>query len=262
MLSLNHIKTFYPPLVSRNRGLQKYMIKEYILLQILDYLVTTQYLKKIVLNGGTNLRLIKGIERFSEDLDFDCKDMTKEDFFKMTDGIALFLKRNGYKVEIRDRYNEKIKAYRRNIYFPQFLFEMELSGHREERFLIKVESQDQKVTYTKKMASVKGCGFFFLFPVPTDEVLCSMKISALLSRQKGRDFYDVMFLLSQSNPDFSFLSFTNGITNKQELKSELLKLSQNVNLSHKAKDFEHLVFDRKNTNKILYFKEFVENITV
>ncbi|MCK9626641.1 MAG: nucleotidyl transferase AbiEii/AbiGii toxin family protein [Bacteroidales bacterium] len=27
--------------------------------------------------GGTNLRFVKGIDRFSEDLDFDCKDLSK-----------------------------------------------------------------------------------------------------------------------------------------------------------------------------------------
>ena len=29
---------------------------------------------KIFFIGGTNLRLVKGIDRFSEDLDFDCKN--------------------------------------------------------------------------------------------------------------------------------------------------------------------------------------------
>jgi len=54
------------------------------------------------------------------------------------------------------------------------------------------------------MTNIKGCGFFFSFPVPTDEVLCAMKLSAMLSRQKGRDFYDAMFLLAQAKPDYHF----------------------------------------------------------
>lgn len=33
-----------------------------------------------------------------------------------------------------------------------------------------------------------------------------MKIAAMLSRSKGRDFYDVMFLLAQAQPDYSFLA--------------------------------------------------------
>jgi predicted nucleotidyltransferase component of viral defense system len=69
------------------------------------------------------------------------------------------------------------------------------------------------------MGRIKGCGFYFHIPVPSDAVLCSMKISALLSRQKGRDFYDVMFLLAQTAPDYAFLTARCGIRNLPELKS-------------------------------------------
>jgi hypothetical protein len=33
-----------------------------------------------------------------------------------------------------------------------------------------------------------------------------MKISALLSRGKGRDFYDTMFLLGLTEPDYGYLA--------------------------------------------------------
>ena len=66
------------------------MLKEYIQLLILDFLSTTPFIKKIVFIGGTNLRLVKGIDRFSEDLDFDCKDFSKEEFMEMTDAVINF----------------------------------------------------------------------------------------------------------------------------------------------------------------------------
>jgi predicted nucleotidyltransferase component of viral defense system len=259
MLQLDYIKNFYPEFI-QNRGLQKFMVKEYLLLLILDYLTTTSFIRKIVFIGGTNLRLTKGIDRFSEDLDFDCKDLSSEEFIKMTDGVGLFLKRYGFSIEIRDKYNEKLKAFRRSIYFPELLFELGLSGYRQERFLIKIESQDQKISYKRKMAIIKGCGLYFSFPVPTDEVLCSMKISALLSRKKGRDFYDVMFLMEQTPPDFNFLSARHNITNMKELKGAFNNILQTVDLSHKVKDFEHLVFQKDKAQKILHFKDFVKNM--
>ena len=89
--------------------------------------------------------------------------------------------------------NKKLTAFRRNIHFPELLFELGLSGHKEERFLIKIESEDQQMLYKPILANVKGCGLYFPFPVPPDSVLCSMKISAMLSRGKGRDFYDVCY---------------------------------------------------------------------
>jgi predicted nucleotidyltransferase component of viral defense system len=39
------------------------------------------------------------------------------------------------------------------------------------------------------MEYIKGCGFYFLFPVPSEAVLCAMKITAMLARGKGRDYY-------------------------------------------------------------------------
>ena len=36
---------------------------------------------------------------------------------------------------------------------------------------------------------------YFPFLVPADAVLCAKKVTALSERGKGRDFYDVMYLL-------------------------------------------------------------------
>ena len=38
---------------------------------------------------------MKGIDQFSEDLDFDCKDLSKEEFIEVTDGVIRFLERSG-----------------------------------------------------------------------------------------------------------------------------------------------------------------------
>lgn len=86
-----------------------------------------------------------------------------------------------------------------------------------------------------------------------------MKISALLSRGKGRDFYDTMFLLPQTEPNIDFLQKSNGIKDRAHLKSELLKVADNVDLNMKKRDFEHLLFNAHSSEKILQFKEFVEN---
>jgi hypothetical protein len=47
---------------------------------------------------------------------------------------------------------------------------------------LKIESQDQQISYEPVMEFIKGCGFFFSFPVPSEAVLCAMKIAAMLDR--------------------------------------------------------------------------------
>ena len=172
MVDLNSIRNFFPEQVRNNTLLGKSIMKEYIQLSILDYLSTTQYILKLIFIGGTNLRLVKGIDRFSEDIDFDCKEMNKEEFLQMSDDAIHFLKRNGYKVETKDKKSPKLTAFRRNIYFPEFLFDIGLSGHRDERFLIKLEAQDQGVTYIS--GNKKYQRLWFLLSIPCTSGRCSM----------------------------------------------------------------------------------------
>ncbi len=137
MIQLEQILSFYPPILKENILLRKYIFKEYIQLMILDFLSNTKYISNLTFIGGTNLRLVKGIDRFSEDLDFDIKNLSKNDFFEMTNSVLLFLERSGIKVEPKDKENQKLIAFRRNLHFPELLFDLGLSGYREERFLIK-----------------------------------------------------------------------------------------------------------------------------
>lgn len=97
-------------------------------------------------------------------------------------------------------------------------------------------------------------------PVPPDGVLLSMKIAALLSRAKGRDFYDTMFLMSQTVPDYGFLKSRAGLGDLSEMKSAANKLLENVDLSIKRRDFEHLLFNSENSEKILRFPEFINSL--
>jgi len=260
MIQLAQIKNYFPVGLRDNAAFQKHMLKEYLQLLILDFLSTTPYIQKMTFIGGTNLRLVKGIDRFSEDLDFDCKSLSEEEFIAMTDDVLQFLHRSGLRVEVRDKENDRLKAFRRNIHFPELLFDLGLTGHKEERFLIKIESQNQHIDYKPVMVNIKGCGFFFSFPVPTDEVLCAMKLSAMISRQKGRDFYDAMFLLGMVQPDYIFLGLQRGIHNLEELKLATAEVLKTIDLNQKMKDFEHLLFNKSNSARILSVGAFIEEL--
>jgi predicted nucleotidyltransferase component of viral defense system len=257
MISLQHIKQFYPEAIANDAQFQKHILKEYVQLLILDFLATTPAIRHLVFIGGTNLRLVKGIDRFSEDLDFDCKAFGADAFQDISNDVVTFLTRSGFKAVMREKESSKRTAFSRSIYFPEFLFELGLSGHKDERFMVKLEAQDQGIDYTKKMALIKGCGLVFQFPVPADSVLCSMKIAALLNRSKGRDFYDALFLLAQTKPDYEFLSLRCGVNNLKALKTAVDKILRSTDLTQKQRDFEHLLFNRVNSARILHFAAFI-----
>ena len=257
MIDIQLIKSYFPVELHENLAMRKYMLKEYVQLLILDFLSSSLLIEKTTFIGGTNLRLVKGIDRFSEDLDFDCKNLSPDEFLQMTDEVIYFLQRAGFRVETRDKKSEKLKAFRRSIYFPELLFDLNLSAYSEERFFMKMEAQDQRFDYKPVVTNVKRMGFFFPVSVPPDDVLCAMKISALLSRKKGRDFYDVMFLLGQTKPDYNYLSVKCNFTSREELMPALLHLAATVDLPFKAQDFTHLLFHKEKFRKILLFGDFI-----
>lgn len=259
MIDLSYIRGFFPPVIAQNALFQKHILKEYVELMALEWLSRSAYADRLVFIGGTNLRLIQGIDRFSEDLDFDCKQLSEGEFMAMTDRLIQYLCLQGLQAIAKDRESGLLKAYRRNVYFPELLFSLQLTGHREERFLMKIEAQDQEIEYKREMAIVQRMGFFYPVAVPPLSVLLSMKLSALLSRQKGRDFYDTLFLWQRTKPDFDFLQKRCGIGDVQTLMTALQEMVANTNLVFKQRDFEHLLFNPDKSEQVLHFMEIVSH---
>jgi hypothetical protein len=82
----------------------------------------------------------------------------------------------------------------------------------------------------------------------------------MLARAKGRDFYDAMFLLQQTAPDYGYLASSNGIHNLEELKRAVVLSLAKVDLSVKQRDFEHLLYSKDNSRRILGFSEFIKSL--
>lgn len=258
MMDIETIRSLAPAEL-RGGQFDKHLLKEYVETLALNWLVSSKWASHLTFIGGTNLRLVRGIDRFSEDLDFDVKDLKLDMFVEMTDGLVRFLKLNGLPAEAKAKESDKLSANRRSVQFPGFLHDIGLSLFKDERFLMKVECQDQKRSYVREMATVSRFGFFFQTPVPPLPVLCAMKLSALLTRAKGRDFYDAMFLLPQTEPDYAFLASSFGITDKASLKDALLVKTAQTNFPNKLRDVRHLLFRSEAGEKILDFEAFVRH---
>jgi len=69
-----------------------------------------------------------------------------------------------------------------------------------------------------------------------------------------------LFLLSQTKPNYDFLTKKQDIHNLTELKTKLTETTEKVDLLQKSKDFEHLLFNKENKDKILNFSEFIKKL--
>lgn len=260
MIDLQYIYNFYPSQMTQSSHFEKLMLEEYLQVMLLDYLSTSRFSTKLTFIGGTCLRHVYGIDRFSEDLDFDCKQMSEDDFMDMTDSAIQYLQRNGINAVARDKVNSKLTAFRRNIYFPELLFELNLSGHKDERLLLKIEAQNLGVNYEAHIATINRFGFTFLMRCAPIDIICSMKISALIGRGKGHDFYDLMFLSALTRPNYDFLNEKCGIDSPDALKNVLHEVVATTDLNMKSKDFAHLLITNNQANKVWLFGNIINQL--
>jgi hypothetical protein len=75
----------------------------------------------------------------------------------------------------------------------------------------------------------------------------------------GRDFFDVVFLLSIVNkPNYDYLLLKLNVANEKQLKEKVLEKCSTINMADMAKDVAPFLFDIKDTKKITMFPEFIK----
>jgi len=259
MIGFDEIKQFFPEVLKKNASAYEYMLKEYFQYKILDIIFNTKFAGKLSFIGGSNLRILHHINRFSEDLDFDCFDLERDEFMELTDIVIRSLGLEGIRVQADDKPKDmSLTAFRRNLVFPGLMYELGLSPHREKRFLIKVESEAHHFPYLPDKPLIQKFNIFTqIYAGPTD-ILLAMKTAALLERHKGRDFYDFIFLSGKTEPNYAYLEQRFGIRKPEELYRAILNLCETVDFKLKSKDFEKLVFDPAETKKVLLFPDYIK----
>lgn len=166
------------------------IMREYLQLIFLSYLYQQKEGKEIYFKGGTAIRLLFDSPRFSEDLDFS----------------TFYNKKQITKI---------IKSLEKSIQqeLPELRVLLLYSGKETTRFRIKYQSTDFKYPliirldfhHVKKMGKTTISPLITKFPIvifplishPSEESILEEKIDALMTRSKGRDFFDVWFLLEK-----------------------------------------------------------------
>jgi predicted nucleotidyltransferase component of viral defense system len=167
--------------------------------------------------GGTAARIIHANTRFSEDLDFDNLDLNSKEFAHLTKLIQRKLKLEGYDAEIKNVFR---RAFSCEIGMPGVLFEYNLSGHRREKLLIKLNSERQNFSYRPDKVILNKFDVFLRINVVPVDILLAQKIYAIFNRRRamGRDFYDAVFLLGKAKPNLDYLRTKLGIREEADLK--------------------------------------------
>ena len=179
----------------------------------LSGLARSGFFKMAAFQGGTCLRIMHGLQRFSEDLDFilhtEEHNFTGQNYFKTIDSE---FQAYGLNVQILDRSkapNAVKKAFLKENSFAKVL---ELSYPRNrsdaQHLLIKLEVDTHPPLGSQYEMRYLEFPTSYSIVVQNQASLFAGKLHALLSRQyeKGRDWYDFLWYIQRKTPiNYSFL---------------------------------------------------------
>ncbi len=173
------------------------IMREYLQIYILRILHDERFLRTIAFLGGTALRFIHGLPRFSEDLDFSLIEGKKYSLIDLIKKVKRELEIAGYSVTTT--YNERKVVQYVFFRFEGLMYEAGISPHPQQKISIKLEID----TNPPKGAVLRPYIFNKYFPLAFLSYdlssLFAGKLSALLTRKytKGRDFFDIGWCLSR-----------------------------------------------------------------
>jgi len=227
-------------------------LREYLQHVILRALFEQKDLPNLIFHGGTALRIIHGLNRFSEDLDFHLKIPNEN--FGLTGVISKLRKQLALQGYSTSDSGVKEKTVRSTfIKFENLLYECGLTANEDEKLSIKLEVDANPPLgwqVERRLINVYAPFSLIHHDVPS---FLSGKFHAILQRPytKGRDFYDIIFLLSRFEdlqPNLPYLqnaliqtSYEGYQITQESWKSVISNFARNLNWGHIQDDIRPFV---------------------
>jgi hypothetical protein len=174
------------------------LLREYVQSRVLGALQEAGVFRSWAFMGGTALRFLYRIPRFSEDLDFTLERRAADRPFGDTvRDVARALEREGY--SLRARVNKDAVVAKAMIGFVGLPYDAGLTPHLDEVLWVKLELDTQPPDgAVLEVSLVNRFGMLRLqhHDLPS---LFAGKVAAVIAREytKGRDLYDLMWYLTR-----------------------------------------------------------------
>ncbi len=177
------------------------IVREYLQALVLSAMQKSHAMTALAFHGGTALRFLYSLPRFSEDLDFALERPEAQfDFVRLLQRVRGELERNGFPVRIKAQTERVVKnAF---IHFPGLLYDLGLSTHATESLAVKLEI-DSRPPAGAILATTLVRRHVILHLQHHDPAsLLAGKLNATLTRSytKGRDWFDLLWYLG--NPEW------------------------------------------------------------
>lgn len=120
-----------------------------------------------------------------------------------------------------------------------------------------MECESHRIKYVPDKPIIQKFNIFTQINATPPDILLSMKIGAALERQKGRDYYDCIYLMGKTQPNWDYLSEKFHIRLGKQLKDRFVESCKNVDFKKKSRDFEKLVFNPGESEKVQLFPQYI-----
>ncbi|MCX5712191.1 MAG: nucleotidyl transferase AbiEii/AbiGii toxin family protein [Candidatus Omnitrophica bacterium] len=227
------------------------ILREYLQVLILKELCGLKEGRKLSFTGGTYLRLIHGLKRFSEDLDFNSNSAKKAEFETLLNKIKSGLGKSG--LECGLSFSHWGQSYVAKLIFPgiEKTYNAVSKYSKKEGIIIKVEAASREYKASPEALLISGFGEFYPCVCAVKGVLFADKIDALGKKQRGRHIYDVIFMLANNYPvDMKALKVL-GIKDepKKAIRERISRFSKDE-LKKQAEVLRPFLFDEKEADLI------------
>lgn len=208
--------------------------------------------ENIAFVGGTALRILYNLRRFSEDLDFSLTNAKGYDFKELNAHLVRYFKLNGLEMESKPKVENTVHSA--FLKFGGLMKELGLSGHKEQALSIKLEVDTNPPQGGETTSTLINKTYLFNvrhFDLPS---MYATKLHACFYRRytKGRDFYDFIWYLGRrTEPNFVLLNNAikqtegkNPALSEKNFKDFLLSGLGKVDLRAARTDVERFLEDK------------------
>jgi predicted nucleotidyltransferase component of viral defense system len=216
-------------------------LRQFLQIVLLKILHESAIGASLAFTGGTALRLLHGLQRFSEDLDFSLVKPEKYDFDQLVVNTQQYLQKLSLPIDLKKKGEKTV--HHLYVRFHKLLYDAGITRQRGEKLPIRIEVDTNPPAGWKTEISLLSD--FYTFPVLHFDLPSSFatKLHACLFRRyaKGRDFYDLMWYLGKKiKPNLKVLNNAIRQTESKAPKLDGEKLQQMLMKRIERVDFAQL----------------------
>lgn len=174
------------------------VLREYLQVIILNSISRHRFGKSMLFTGETSLRFFYNMPRFSEDLDFDTRDLSFEEFEEILESVRKGLLKEGFSLKVSSE--RKNNLYAAQLHFKDLMRLYKITDRRGLDLMIKIEVYKPSWKLESESSVLSLYGYNFSSILLERGYLFSEKLCALFNRGRGRDIYDTLFMLKKGFP--------------------------------------------------------------